>query len=81
MQAERLGHYMVTALEADNRGEAGAEQMLEPKRVKSDGRQRLQKEEPPLGMWSGSAAGLRTQRTLFPKSDIFSVGRKREVCR
>lgn len=80
MQAERLGHYMVMALEADNRGEVGAEQMLEPKRVKSDGRQRLQKGEPPLGMWSGSAAGLRTQRTLFPKSDISSVGRKREVC-
>lgn len=79
MQMEKLGLYMVRAFEADNRGEVGAEQMLEPQRVKSDGRQRLQKGGAPLGM-SGSAAGLTTQRTLFPKSDIFSVGQIREVC-
>lgn len=63
-------------LEAGDGGEVGAEQMLEPKKVKSDGRQR------PLGMWGGSAAGFRTQRTLFPKGNIFflSLGRKRKVC-
>lgn len=72
---------MMRALETDNRGEVGAEQMLEPKKVKSDGRQRLQKGGASLGMWSGSAAGLRTQITLFPKSDIFLLlGRKGEVC-
>lgn len=66
------------ALEAGNRGEVQAEQMLEPKKVKSDGRQRLQTGGAALGMWSGSAAGLRTQRTLFPKNDIFSVIRERK---
>lgn len=61
-------------LEAGNGGEVGAEQMLEPKKVKSDGRQR------PLGMWGGSAAGLRTQITLFPKGNFFFsvTGEKKE---
>lgn len=55
------------ALEADDRGEVGAEQMPEPEKEKSDGRQRLQKGEAPLGMWSGSAAGLRRHKEHFSK--------------
>lgn len=42
--------------------------MPEPKKEKSDGRQRLQKGGAPLGMWSGSAGGLRRH-----KEHIFSV--------
>lgn len=38
-RGERLGHYTARAWEADSGGEVGTEQMLEPKRVKSDGRE------------------------------------------